>query len=47
MYASRVITPRGSTAVTGLELMTALRPPTRAVKDETTGSGYPSPTPAR
>ncbi|MFH8259126.1 telomere-associated protein Tap [Streptomyces roseolus] len=30
LYASRVITPRGSTAVTGLELMTALRPPTRA-----------------
>lgn len=29
-YASRVTTPRGSTAVTGLELMTALRPPTRA-----------------
>ncbi|MFJ3927884.1 telomere-associated protein Tap [Streptomyces sp. NPDC090022] len=29
-YASRVLTPRGSTAVTGLELMTALRPPTRA-----------------
>ncbi|WP_053727501.1 telomere-associated protein Tap [Streptomyces sp. WM6378] len=32
-YATRVITPRGSTAVSGLELMTALRPPTRAVKD--------------
>ncbi|MGW8768363.1 telomere-associated protein Tap [Streptomyces sp. NPDC055815] len=30
LYASRVITPRGSTAVTGLELMTALHPPTRA-----------------
>ena len=29
-YAARVITPRGSTAVTGLELMTALHPPTRA-----------------
>ncbi|WP_405827235.1 telomere-associated protein Tap [Streptomyces sp. NBC_00105] len=36
-YAARVITPRGSTAVSGLELMTALRPPTRAVKNETTG----------
>ncbi|WP_042427993.1 telomere-associated protein Tap [Streptacidiphilus anmyonensis] len=36
-YATRVLTPRGSTAVTGLELMTALRPPTRAVKDESTG----------
>ncbi|MEU1294768.1 helix-turn-helix transcriptional regulator [Streptomyces sp. NPDC005840] len=30
VYASRVMTPRGSTAVTGLELMTALHPPTRA-----------------
>ncbi|MFD6972099.1 telomere-associated protein Tap [Streptomyces sp. NPDC059949] len=42
-YAARVLTPRGSTAVSGLELMTALRPPTRAVKNETTGqweSGY-------
>ncbi|WP_372411732.1 helix-turn-helix domain-containing protein [Streptomyces luteireticuli] len=29
-YATRVITPRGSTAVNGLELMTALHPPTRA-----------------
>ncbi|MZE53269.1 helix-turn-helix domain-containing protein [Streptomyces sp. SID5770] len=36
-YAARVMTPRGSTAVTGLELMTALHPPTRAVRDETTG----------
>ncbi|MGW4029551.1 telomere-associated protein Tap [Streptomyces sp. NPDC004838] len=35
VYARRVITPRGSTAVSGLELMTALRPPTRAVKDPT------------
>jgi transcriptional regulator with XRE-family HTH domain len=30
VYAARVMTPRGSTAVTGLELMTALHPPTRA-----------------
>ncbi|MEU8521307.1 helix-turn-helix domain-containing protein [Streptomyces sp. NPDC048577] len=30
VYASRVMTPRGSTAVTGLELMTSLHPPTRA-----------------
>ncbi|WP_370409328.1 helix-turn-helix domain-containing protein [Streptomyces fradiae] len=37
VYAQRVITPRGSTAVSGLELMTALRPPTRAVQDRTTG----------
>ncbi|MEW2467961.1 helix-turn-helix transcriptional regulator [Streptomyces sp. NPDC046994] len=38
VYAQRVITPRGSTAVTGLELMTALRPPTRAVQDRATGN---------
>ncbi|MGW1957567.1 telomere-associated protein Tap [Streptomyces sp. NPDC001920] len=38
VYARRVITPRGSTAVSGLELMTALRPPTRAVRDEATGN---------
>ncbi|MFJ9634434.1 telomere-associated protein Tap [Streptomyces sp. NPDC101175] len=38
MYASRVMTPRGSTAVTGLELMTALHPPTYAVRDEETGA---------
>jgi DNA-binding transcriptional regulator YiaG len=37
IYATRVITPRGSTAVSGLELMTALRPPTRAVQDRATG----------
>ncbi|WP_327686182.1 telomere-associated protein Tap [Streptomyces sp. NBC_00467] len=36
-YATRVMTPRGSTAVTGLELMTALHPPTRA--SEPDGSG--------
>ncbi|MEU9413679.1 helix-turn-helix domain-containing protein [Streptomyces sp. NPDC048281] len=45
VYATRVITPRGSTAVSGLELMTALRPPTKAVRDEATGnwvSGYNS-----
>ncbi|MEU9125120.1 helix-turn-helix domain-containing protein [Streptomyces sp. NPDC048506] len=44
-YASRVITPRGSTAVCGLELMTALRPPTRAVKDEATGAWVSGPVP--
>ncbi|MFJ5155955.1 telomere-associated protein Tap [Streptomyces sp. NPDC088353] len=38
IYAQRVITPRGSTAVSGLELMTALRPPTRAVQDRATGN---------
>lgn len=38
VYAQRVITPRGSTAVSGLELMTALRPPTKAVQDPATGN---------
>ncbi|WP_258020921.1 telomere-associated protein Tap, partial [Streptomyces anatolicus] len=38
VYASRVMTPRGSTAVTGLELMTALHPSTYAVRDEETGA---------
>ncbi|MFF4704588.1 telomere-associated protein Tap [Streptomyces sp. NPDC001288] len=37
-YARRVITPRGSTAVSGLELMTALRPPTKAVQDPESGN---------
>jgi DNA-binding XRE family transcriptional regulator len=37
-YATRVITPRGSTAVAGLTLMTELRPPTQAVKDPATGT---------
>ncbi|MFF8619089.1 telomere-associated protein Tap [Streptomyces sp. NPDC015350] len=41
VYAQRVITPRGSTAVSGLELMTALRPPTRAVQDTETGNWVP------
>jgi hypothetical protein len=44
-YAARVLTPRGSTAVAGLELMTALRPPTRAVKDDTTGTWVSGPVP--
>ncbi len=44
-YASRVLTPRGSTAVNGLELMTSLRPPTRAVRDATTGSWTAGPVP--
>ncbi|MEU3433985.1 helix-turn-helix domain-containing protein [Streptomyces sp. NPDC006863] len=38
VYATRVITPRGSTAVSGLELMTALRPPTKPERDEETGN---------
>ncbi|MGW3986270.1 telomere-associated protein Tap [Streptomyces sp. NPDC004830] len=37
LYASRVMTPRGSTAVTGLELMTALHPPTRASEPDADG----------
>ncbi|MEV0530049.1 transcriptional regulator [Streptomyces sp. NPDC050439] len=39
-YASRVMTPRGSTAVTGLELMTALQPPTRASAPDTDGKRH-------
>ncbi|MFI9244041.1 telomere-associated protein Tap [Streptomyces sp. NPDC053086] len=41
VYAQRVITPRGSTATSGLELMTALRPPTKAVQDPATGNWVP------
>ncbi|WP_225828498.1 telomere-associated protein Tap [Streptomyces naphthomycinicus] len=37
VYASRVMTPRGSTAVTGLELMTALHPATRASEPDADG----------
>ncbi|MBB1254636.1 helix-turn-helix domain-containing protein [Streptomyces sp. OF3] len=44
-YATRVLTPRGSTAVTGLELMTALRPPTRAVRTEDGNSWTSGPVP--
>ncbi|WP_438297381.1 telomere-associated protein Tap [Streptomyces sp. HUAS TT7] len=44
-YATRVITPRGSTAVSGLELMTALRPPTRAVKDQRSEAWVSGPMP--
>ncbi|MBZ9645023.1 helix-turn-helix domain-containing protein [Streptomyces sp. PSKA30] len=44
-YATRVLTPCGSTAVTGLELMTALRPPTRAVKDPAGGGWVSGPMP--
>lgn len=39
-YADRVMTPRGSTAVTGLELMTALHPPTRASEPDGTGKRH-------
>ncbi|MEU1870119.1 helix-turn-helix transcriptional regulator [Streptomyces sp. NPDC019793] len=41
VYASRVMTPRGSTAVTGLELMTALHPATRASAADATGKRRP------
>ncbi|MFJ9822241.1 telomere-associated protein Tap [Streptomyces sp. NPDC101151] len=37
VFASRVMTPRGSAAVTGLELMTALHPPTRASEPDAAG----------
>ncbi|MEU2159298.1 helix-turn-helix transcriptional regulator [Streptomyces sp. NPDC019396] len=40
VYASRVMTPRGSAAVTGLELMTALNPPTRASEPDTEGKRH-------
>ncbi|MGW1278915.1 telomere-associated protein Tap, partial [Streptomyces tsukubensis] len=40
VYADRVITPRGSTAVTGLELMTALHPPTRASAPDADGKRH-------
>ncbi|MER6714672.1 helix-turn-helix transcriptional regulator [Streptomyces sp. NPDC000877] len=36
-YAVRVLTPRGSAAVTGLELMTAVNPPTRAGEPDESG----------
>ncbi|MET9928243.1 MULTISPECIES: helix-turn-helix domain-containing protein [unclassified Streptomyces] len=39
-YATRVMTPRGSTAVTGLELMTALHPPTRASAPDDSGTRH-------
>ncbi|MFG2840454.1 telomere-associated protein Tap [Streptomyces zaomyceticus] len=38
LYAQRVLTPRGSTAVSGLELMTAMRPPTKPERDTGTGN---------
>ncbi|MET8964254.1 helix-turn-helix transcriptional regulator [Streptomyces sp. NPDC004074] len=37
LYATRVMTPVGSTAVTGLQLMTALNPPTRASEPDADG----------
>ncbi|MGW0778469.1 telomere-associated protein Tap [Streptomyces sp. NPDC002835] len=44
-YADRVMTPRGSTAVTGLELMTALHPPTRASEPDENGRRHSEPNP--
>ncbi len=44
-YAARVMTPRGSTAVTGLELMTALHPPTRASEPDENGKRHSEPNP--
>ncbi|MFI2413722.1 telomere-associated protein Tap [Streptomyces sp. NPDC018947] len=40
VYADRVMTPVGSTAVTGLELMTALNPPTRAGEPDEKGKRH-------
>ncbi|BDH05747.1 telomere-associated protein Tap [Streptomyces seoulensis] len=40
VYATRVMTPRGSTAVTGLELMAALHPATRASEPDADGRRY-------
>jgi DNA-binding transcriptional regulator YiaG len=37
VYAQKVMTPVGSTAVTGLQLMTALNPPTRASQPDEEG----------
>ncbi|MGW4435186.1 telomere-associated protein Tap [Streptomyces sp. NPDC004596] len=37
LYATRVMTPVGSPAVTGLQLMTALNPPTRASEPDADG----------
>jgi transcriptional regulator with XRE-family HTH domain len=40
VYAARVMTPVGSTAVTGLQLMTTLNPPTRASEPDDTGKRH-------
>lgn len=40
VYATRVMTPVGSTAVTGLQLMTALNPPTRASEPDADGKRH-------
>jgi DNA-binding transcriptional regulator YiaG len=46
VYAMRVMTPVGSTAVTGLELMTALNPPTRASEPDEDGHRHSEHRPA-
>ncbi|MFF3336426.1 telomere-associated protein Tap [Streptomyces sp. NPDC002888] len=40
VYATRVMTPVGSTAVTGLQLMNALNPPTRASEPDADGKRH-------
>ncbi|MEY2247247.1 helix-turn-helix domain-containing protein [Streptomyces sp. BF23-18] len=40
VYAQRVVTPVGTTAVTGLHLMTALNPPTRASEPDQDGKRH-------
>ncbi|MFI7296874.1 telomere-associated protein Tap [Streptomyces sp. NPDC050121] len=45
LYSDRLLTPRGSTAVCGEELMTALRPPTRAHRDPDNGRWSSAPNP--
>ncbi|MFD7974277.1 telomere-associated protein Tap [Streptomyces sp. NPDC059071] len=40
VYAARVMTPVGSAAVTGLELMTALNPPTKASAPDAAGKRH-------
>ncbi|MEU0786817.1 helix-turn-helix domain-containing protein [Streptomyces sp. NPDC006173] len=44
-YADRLLTPHGSTAVCGVKLMTALRPPTKATYDPGTGKRVSGPNP--
>jgi transcriptional regulator with XRE-family HTH domain len=44
-YAARVLTPRGSSAVSGLELMTALRPPTKPVRGQDGATWVSAPNP--
>ncbi|MEU9136903.1 transcriptional regulator [Streptomyces sp. NPDC048404] len=44
-YTDRLLTPRGSTAVCGVKLMTALRPPTKATYDPASGKWVPGPNP--